>query len=108
MEVFGVLIIITMVVGGGYGVFKAKDPKTKIASLVFLVMGIWICYLAINSPSSSQEYDNDGGSYNVPFKGTHCSGTVGCSCPGFEPITNGDVWQESYCKHCNHKKSSHK
>ena len=57
MEVFGVLIIITMVVGGGYGVFKAKDPKTKIASLVFLVMGIWICYLAINSPSSSQEYE---------------------------------------------------
>lgn len=41
-------------------------------------------------------------------QGTHCSGTMGCSCAGFAPITNGDVWQQAYCKHCGHKKSCHK
>ena len=108
MEVLGVIFVIAMVVGGGYGVYKAKELKIKIACLVFLVIGIWICYLAINNLSPSQEYDNDSGGYNVSFKGSHCSGTVGCSCPGFDPITDGYVWQQSYCKHCNHKKSSHK
>jgi hypothetical protein len=108
MEVIFFIIIIAMIVGGSLGVVKAKEPKTKIACLAFLVMGIWICYLAINSPSSSQENDIGDRGYNVSFKGRHCSGTVGCSCPGFEPITNGNVWEESYCKHCKHKKSSHK
>lgn len=41
-------------------------------------------------------------------QGAHCNGTVGCSCPGFVAKTNGDVWEQSYCKHCGHKKSSHK
>ena len=45
---------------------------------------------------------------HVATQGTHCSGTVGCNCPGFSPITNGDVWQQAYCKHCGHKKSCHK
>lgn len=44
----------------------------------------------------------------VAFKGAHCSGTIGCSCPGFSPITNKEVWKQSYCKHCGHKKSLHK
>ena len=55
----------------------------------------WIC------PQSDQ-------SYNVTFKGTHCSGTVGCSCPGFSPRTNGDEWEKSYCKHCGHHRKYHK
>lgn len=45
---------------------------------------------------------------HVSSEGTHCSGTVGCSCSGFSPITNGEVWQQSYCKHCGHHKRSHK
>ena len=45
---------------------------------------------------------------HVATQGTHCSGTVGCDCKGFSPITNGDVWQQAYCKHCGHKKSCHK
>ena len=44
----------------------------------------------------------------VSSEGTHCSGTVGCSCSGFSPITNGEVWQQSYCKHCGHHKRCHK
>lgn len=45
---------------------------------------------------------------NVSFKGKHCNGTVGCDCPGFDPITSGDLWEQSYCRHCSHKKSVHK
>ena len=45
---------------------------------------------------------------HMTSQGTHCNGTVGCDCKGFSPITNGDVWQQAYCKHCGHKKSSHK
>ena len=41
-------------------------------------------------------------------QGKHCSGTVGCDCSGFSPITNGKEWQKSYCKHCGHKKSCHR
>lgn len=46
------------------------------------------------------------GSYDV--MGTHCSGTVGCPCSGFAPITNGDVWEQSYCKKCGHHRRCHK
>lgn len=42
------------------------------------------------------------------FQGKHCNGTVGCNCPGFSPITNGEIWQREYCRHCGHKKSYHK
>lgn len=41
-------------------------------------------------------------------QGKHCSGTVGCDCSGFSPISNGKEWQKSYCKHCGHAKSCHK
>lgn len=60
------------------------------------------------SCKSRRNYYNEDGEYNVSFKGTHCNGTVGCSCPGFAPITDGDVWEQSYCKYCSHKKSAHK
>lgn len=45
---------------------------------------------------------------HVHAQGTHCYGIVGCDCRGFSPITNGDVWQQAYCKHCGHKKNFHK
>ena len=45
---------------------------------------------------------------NPSFKGKHCSGTVGCSCPGFSPITNAEIWKREYCRHCGHKKGVHK
>lgn len=45
---------------------------------------------------------------HLTSQGTHCNGTAGCGCPGFSPITNGDVWQQAYCRHCGHKKSAHK
>lgn len=45
---------------------------------------------------------------NVSMQGSHCTGTVGCSCSGFSPITDGEVWQQAYCKRCGHKKNCHK
>lgn len=41
-------------------------------------------------------------------EGTNCSGTVGCKCPGFSPITNSELWKQAYCKHCGHHRRSHK
>ena len=43
-----------------------------------------------------------------PCEGKHCNGTVGCDCSGFAPITNGEVWQQAYCRKCGHKKSVHR
>ena len=45
---------------------------------------------------------------HVHMEGKRCNGTVGCSCSGFKPITNGKVWQQAYCANCGHKKSVHK
>ena len=45
---------------------------------------------------------------NPSFTGKHCNGTVGCDCPGFEPKTDGKVWENSVCKHCGHLRTYHK
>lgn len=58
----------------------------------------WVC------PQNDCAYSRS----NVSFRGKHCSGSVGCSCSGFAPITDGDVHDESTCKRCYHKKSVHK
>ena len=47
------------------------------------------------------------GTCPVAVQGAHCRGTVGCSCPGFAPITNGDLWQRAYCRNCGHKRMYH-
>lgn len=57
----------------------------------------WIC------PQSDKEHTS-----SISFKGRHCNGSVGCSCPGFSPITKGKEWEKEYCKHCPHHKKLHK
>ena len=57
---------------------------------------------------SSRKNVNEEICNDVTCHGKHCTYTVGCDCPGFAPITNGDVWEESYCKHCKHHKKYHK
>lgn len=58
----------------------------------------WVC------PQTDPAYR-----YNQPlFRGKHCTGKVGCDCTGFEPITNGKVWEESICKKCGCKRRYHK
>ena len=41
------------------------------------------------------------------FKGKVCTGSVGCDCTKFVPITDGEVWEQNYCKECGHKRSEH-
>ena len=55
-------------------------------------------------PSTDIAYNRN----NISFKGKHCTGTVGCDCSGFKPITDGDEWEKSYCKRCGHHKRCHK
>ena len=50
---------------------------------------------------------HEAATIHITSQGTHCRGTVGCNCPGFSPITSGDVCQQAYCKHCGHKRSFH-
>lgn len=96
--------------------------------IVFILMSFSFVLVALSSCSCStgEEYasrlydvnvdmDGDGdagdrgGEYNnVSFKGKKCRGTVGCDCSGFKPITDGDVWQEAYCKKCGHERRYHR
>ena len=41
-------------------------------------------------------------------QGKNCTGTVGCDCSGWSPITNGDEWQKNYCRRCGHHKNYHR
>lgn len=41
-------------------------------------------------------------------EGQRCNGTVGCDCPGFSPILNGNEWQKAYCKKCGHHRNNHR
>ena len=76
------------------------------AVLMTMVAAVTTFAAGINNIRSGQAYLSVAS--QLSMQGTHCNGTVGCSCPGFAPITNGDVWQQAYCKHCGHKKSCHK
>lgn len=71
-------------------------------------MAFTVSVFAASSPKGSSGLPSNDFATNVTMEGSHCTGTVGCNCSGFSPITNGEVWQQSYCKHCGHKKSCHK
>ena len=58
--------------------------------------------------NSAEKHPNHDETCEVGMTRNRCNGTVGCSCSGFAPITNGDVWQESYCRRCSHHKRYHK
>lgn len=74
--------------------------------LMTMVAAVTTFAAGINNIRSGQAYLPDA--LQLSMQGTHCNGTVGCNCPGFSPITNGDVWQQAYCRHCGHKKGVHK
>ena len=76
--------------------------------LMAMVTAVATFATSVNHMREGQTYFTMAGQSQVALQGTHCSGTVGCGCPGFAPITNGDVWQQAYCKHCGHKRSCHK
>lgn len=53
-------------------------------------------------------HNHDALAIHMITQGKHCTGSVGCSCTGFSPITNGDVWQQSIVNIADTKKSCHK
>ena len=77
----------------------------------FAMLMTMVAAISVSASTQSDvhsEQDHLSCATHVSVEGTHCDGTVGCSCPGFSPITNGEVWQRDYCRHCNHKRSVHK
>lgn len=58
----------------------------------------WVC------PENDPAYSTS----NVSFGGKCCNGTVGCSCSGFLPKTDGEEWEKLFCKRCGHHKKYHK
>ena len=57
--------------------------------------------------SPIHHYDHEC-STDIHMEGKHCRGTIGCNCPGFRPITSGEVWQQVYCYHYGHKRGLHR
>ena len=83
---------------------KTKSFIPGIAIAVVAVIGL----CSFTSLNSTHDEIVIGVRTHVHAQGARCNGTVGCSCPGFSAITNGDVWQKAYCRHCGHKRSVHK
>ncbi len=89
------------------GVYGNMKSRLMVICAVVIPQVVSVVVKA-NHVDATVHANHMGTTIHMTSQGTHCNGTVGCSCPGFSPITNGDVWQHSYCKYCNHKKSSHK
>ena len=82
--------------------------KMFLGLTVILTMVAAVSVYANTESVECSEYDHMSLTSHVSSQGTHCNGTVGCNCSGFVPITDGEVWQQSYCKRCGHKKGNHK
>jgi len=74
--------------------------KVVIGVILFLFAGVVILLGVRNTrvPSSA----------HLGASVKHCTYTVGCSCPGFAPKTDGKEWEKAYCKRCGHHKRYHK
>ena len=75
---------------------------------VMIAMATSVTVLANSLKDDFCAHNHDAFTTHMTAQGKYCTGSVGCSCSGFSPITNGEVWQQSYCKYCGHKKSCHK
>ena len=90
-------------------VYYKMNTKNFFAGVAVAVVAVVGMCSFTTSKESANEFTGDLHAHtHVAVQGAHCNGTVGCSCSGFSPITNGEVWQQAYCKHCGHKRSVHK
>lgn len=80
--------------------------KKIICAVSVVVMSI--ASIAIFGSSTTSAISEEPVRVDVSCQGKNCTGTVGCDCPGFSPITNGDVCDQAYCKHCKHHRRSHR
>lgn len=81
--------------------------KMFFAFVVMAAAAASVQVFANSNENNCLTHNHDAIATGVAVQGKHCSGSVGCSCSGFSPITNGDVWQQAYCRNCGHKKSCH-
>lgn len=88
----------------GLFIMKKKITIAFAALIVFAVAIITLCSFTTHTETIVETEHHT----HVSCQGKHCSGTVGCNCSGFSPITNGKEWQKSYCKSCGHHKSYHR
>lgn len=119
MSTLLLILCFVFLAGSLYFLYRIKKENANFAlrnfalAVVFLIISGLCVRFSIESDENSNDYNsyyensNSRGS-NPSFKGRHCTYTVGCDCPGFEPITDGDVWEQSICKHCKHPKKYHK
>lgn len=82
--------------------------KMVIILTAMMTMVVSITTFASVQKEQINEHNHECVTTHIDMQGTHCRGTVGCGCPGFSPITNGDVWQQAYCRHCGHHRSYHR
>lgn len=81
-------------------------------TLILALFVLATCF--VNSCSCSSEKVEDKipeiatSVQSVVSEGPRCNGTVGCNCPGFAPITNGNEWEKTICRYCGHSRSSHR
>ena len=83
--------------------------KRKIAIAIATLSVSVVAIITLSSFTCHNEMTTDADSHtHICCEGKKCTGTVGCSCSGFSPITDGKEWQKSYCRKCGHHKSYHK
>ena len=93
------------------GLMTMKKNILNLAVVAFTATVIGFCAAAASSSEVSAKVTPATVNHthvHAEAQGKHCTGTVGCDCSGFSPITNGKEWQKSYCKKCGHSKSSHR
>lgn len=61
-----------------------------------------------NKSNQTAKHHHHDETCKMTMQGKRCNGSVGCSCSGFAPITNGKVWEEAYCRRCGHHRGVHK
>lgn len=83
--------------------------KKNMFVVIAFTVSVTAC-VSLSSFTTSKHLNIDSSEIHThaSCQGKHCTYTVGCGCSGFSPITNGKVWEESYCKRCGHHKSYHK
>ena len=82
-----------------------KKKKTIITSLIVLALAVVGTIFAFKPGASSIAISETDTQVNA--EGKRCTYTVGCSCTGFKPITDGAEWEKAYCKRCGHHKKYH-
>ncbi|MCM1372983.1 MAG: hypothetical protein NC113_07835 [Bacteroides sp.] len=82
--------------------------KVLVLVVVMSITAFALSSLVNASPLELSLEDDSEVAITVHSQGKYCSGTVGCNCSGFSPITNGEEWKKLYCRKCGHYKGYHK